>query len=311
MYFITVPECVESLRKRHPEVTDIVVLRPNSPLMPQLLAVPSNTEYIVTVPEVWTDEEKKQLTLQVSGALTSIAINRNTINQFQDAWAENAFWNYETCISAPPIDKLRKTGDYALIVGSGPSAMEAHAFGKPQVFAAWSSPAASAADIIGHCDHRPQKRVDGKPRQGIVLTPVAAKEFVQSFPDSVAYVYFDQGNPLSWRFAEKRGLPDHETIQGNVVNFLTRCAIYAGHTKIKLLGVDLSCKTADELFSHHPTVEEVFGTHNYRGEIVYTDEIFSTGQRGLEELAKRNPEVEFTVLSDQGVILEGIPYEQF
>lgn len=307
MYFVTIPELEEKLKSQGKQV---LALKPYTPLMTQLLTIPAGSEIMATVPDEWPTAEKERFTARIHEALLHIEITRNTINAFQDKWIENAFWNYETCISAPPIDKLQKTGEYALVVGSGPSSKEAHAYGKPQIFAAWSSPAASVADVIGHCDHTAQNNPNANPKQAIVLTPTASKEFIPAFPDTVPYVYFDRGNPINWRFAEKRNLPDHEPILGNVVDMLVQCAIYAGHTKIKLIGVDLSCKEPEDLFKYHPTAIKATPTQNYNGQVVYTDEIFTIYQKGLEGLAHRYPEIEFSVLSPEGVILEGIPYEQ-
>jgi len=292
MYFITVPVLAQKLRDQGKQVIE---LKPDRALLPQLLCIPTGADIMATVPEDWSTEIKERFTMDIHEALTSIEISRNTVNRFQEDWENNAFWNYEASIKAKPIHQLKKTGDYALIAGSGPSAKDPVVFSHPQVFAAWSSPLAYLADLIGHCDHRCQSKAIEEPKQGIIFTPSAAKEFVCSFPNSIHYVYLNRGNRYDWRFAEKRMIPDHNPIAGNVVDMLVQSAIYAGHTIIKLIGVDLSCKTPEEVLRYHPNSIEVFQETNYLGQPVYGDEVFRLYKQGLEALVLRHPEIQFSV----------------
>jgi hypothetical protein len=166
--------------------------------------------------------------------------------------------------------------------------------------------------FIGHIDHRAQEVLPINPGFGIIFTPTCAKEFVKQYSDSNHYVYLDRGNPISQRFAQKRNISDHGQITGHVVDMLVQAAIYAGHKKIVLIGVDLSFKTRkslEEYSAKRNLVPEVIESVNYRGEPVYLNTVFDICRQGLQEHARRWPEIEFTVGSDQGVILDGIPFE--
>ena len=315
MYYITVPECVKALREKFPDAQNILVLNNRYPLLPQLMDIPSGQEFQIYVPDEWTHEEKQRLALQVSGGITSLEISRNTVNGFKDEWAENAFWNYEASMEAIPVDRLQKgfghaTKRPALIIGSGPS-VKGFADGDFISYAAWSAKGYEfQPNFIGHCDHREQQPTGKVPQNGIIFTPVCSPAFLKEYGHTRQFVYFDRGNPLSWRFAEKRGLPDHNPIQAHVVDMLIQCAIYAGHKEIKLIGCDLSCKTLEELQRYHSTVTEAFEMQNYRGDVVYSDEIFDICRQSIEDLAKAYPEIQFSNISDQGAIIEGVPYEE-
>lgn len=318
LYFITVPECAKRLQD---EGKNFIVLKAEKPLLPQLLSIPQGADIMATVPDCWPKAEKERFALQVNEAMSNIEISRNTFNAFGESWEANAFWNYEAAMESAGIEKIRdwfkelesmQCGKYnALIVGSGPSVKrfdDSISARSMITYAAWSAfDYKFIPTFVGHCDHREQKNGIEFAVQGSIFTPNVHPSFIKKF--NPRFVYYDRGNPVSRRFSEKKGVPDHEPIVGNVVDMLTQCAIYAGHKVIKFIGVDLCCTTPEELFKYHPSTQEAIPAVNYRGEQVWTDEIFLCFQHGLEGLAARYPEIQFSNLSDKGVILEGIPFE--
>lgn len=303
-YYITMPGYAQAIHA--PDIEGVIELKPYTPMIPQLLKIPTGADIMASPPGEWPTHEKERFALKIHEALINIEISRNTINAFKDEWEENAFWNYEAAMSSFPVDQLPAIGESAIVIGSGPSAKEYKPSAHRIDYAAWSAPI-QLAHYVGHCDHREPAKTTVKADLGIIFTPCCSPSFLKE-PFLAKFVYFDRGNRVNWRFAEKRNLPDHEPIVGHVVDMLAQCAIYAGHKKIAFIGVDLSCKSLEDLKKYHGDTQPIAAS-NYRGETVYTDEIFLSYQSSLEGLADRYPEIEFTVASDQGVILEGIPYE--
>lgn len=313
-FYICTPEIEAEVSAQCPDMTGLLVLQKGKPLVTQLLKVPDVNEVMVAVPPSWSDKDKEDLTLKVHDALLSIGISRNTIGAFLPEWIDNAFFNHDFHIESTPVNQIQPyPSGMAYVVGKGPSA-GSYKFDRAwqnscDVFVAWSAAGVwqNKIDYIGHCDHRGQVANGSSPEKGIILTPYASFEFSLLFWQHPRYLYIDRGNPVCGPFAKRYGV-DHEPIVGHVVDMLAQCAIYAGHTKIKYVGCELSFATPEAFKQYRPDTE-LIPTLNYRGEVVYTDPVFEVYRKSLEGLAQRHPDIEFTNASDAGVIIEGVAYE--
>jgi len=290
----------------------LLFIKPNIPMVPQLSTVQSFDQFEVVVPESWADPDKDRFARDIHDAVNTILISRNTINGLSDIWSENAFQNHDASMAAIPIDKIDESTKPALIIGSGAGCAEKVNESEYTSYASWSARNYwFQPDYLGQCDPREPERFTKMPKKGVIFSPVASPKFLLAYPSKPRYVYFDRGNRLAWRYAEKRGLSDHRPICGHVADMLVNCAIYAGHKKICLLGIDLACATEVELRKYHPYVQDITPVYNYHGELVFTDEIFLTFFRGLQETVNRFPDIEFVTKSGSGLIIEGVPYAPY
>ena len=310
--YITLNGLGDALLSQSPEnCTQVLELKEGQSMLPQLLKVEDPTDVMVSVPDNWPEEEKNRFVLKVHEYLTSIMVSRNTVGAFSAEWMRNALTNYERARNSIPADQVGHQGEYALIVGAGPSVNGFDIPKEAQSFVAWSAVnklGSGKINVLGHCDHR---RVDARnDADWLAYTPTCHPSFLKGRSSWNMYIYYNKACPIATWFADKRNYEEHEPIAGHVVDMLMQMAIYSGHDTVKLIGVDLCCRSVEDLLSYHPGVVPLEAV-NYNGDIVYTDDIFLTYQRGLEELVRRWPEKKFRNLSPDGIILEGVPYESY
>jgi hypothetical protein len=313
-WYITLPGYKEKIIDQCENITGIVEYNPGKPLQSQLRAIPESVtnahDYFVAAPkEAFNNEDDEAgFAVMIEEGMQAIQMERRTFDQHGPLWCYNSLKNYWASMEATPVDTRKNAGIglKAVVSGSGPSMRNYQPDPKALVYSSWSGQKPFVVHYMAHIDARKPKQVDLQiPKYGIIFTPVAYHEFLEIHP--YRCVYFPRDHAACWFFAEKRGIPDHGVICGNVCDMLIQVAIMAGHTEIELIGMDGSYKTVEALreYRENPYLKPVEAL-NYKGETVYTEPSMLTYKRSIEEHVSRNPHIKFTAGSSDMIVYEGV-----
>jgi hypothetical protein len=224
-------------------------VNPDKPLLAQLCNLPAKTNVNLQLTRSLNDEELKVFQNELDIVMGQVANIRHTLGMVTLPWMHNAFKNYHLINVLPTVDQIPKTTKKkALVVGNGPSLDKIHDLNLDdyEIFAAWhATPRIKhPIDYVVHIDRKEPMNFKSPDLRGFsfILEPTAAPEFFDLFvktKEAKGYIYFNSENFIDSILA---GVLDKPLLRPNCGTVATACinsAIYAGHTDITLIGVDL------------------------------------------------------------------------
>lgn len=282
------------------------------------------TEARIILPDETSPDEVKRLTHEVVTAHRRVQLTLATREQSWPLWFKNSLENYAAVVNrGVPID----TVDWSLkekpcvIVGNGPSlaftlTQLAQTRDRYSIFCVWHALDKLRAhdiqpDAVIHIDKHPplgiEKEVVLPAETAVIATPVSSGSFMAAFPHQPFYLLLSRENEGNIQWATFLNHPAHKPAYGTVVVAAIQSALYLGHRKIILTGVDLCFPDESQLSASYQALkDQVRQVKNAMGQDCVTIPAFQSYKGVLEDLAnEESSEATFYNASPGGLKLHG------
>lgn len=291
---------------------EVIEIDLQAPLYLQLLDIPMDRNIAMNFPQRMSDDHKQKAFERIEAALIIAKISHNTHEKLQIPRFYNCLNNYHRMLNATPLHELKRFEgtSVAVICGNGPSLKDLpNNIGNAAIFSCWHAVSKLLNNKIHphavmHCDTRPPYHgfEDAKLPYSTVLiaTPSVSPEFLDAYPNNPVYGYYSQEVPAHAWFAAKHRSPDHAAINGTVVIGMIHAALYAGYSKVALVGVDLSSPV--EFITE---AEPCFQIPDKHGVTVWTSHMYMAYKHAMEQIPRMHKEVKFENWGKTGLVIDG------